>query len=385
MTGRDRIIGALQKKETDQVPWTPCLEGYYLSGLGKESNQVDAVREVGADVFARHVWTYRTAMEPVSTAQVEREAGWNPPRGSDKVVHEVSRRGDIEVVTEVKDGHVTQTTITPVGELRCRWVYNEHATYIPFPVEHRVKTPEDLKVLRYEVEHLEYEPCYEFFTEMDAAIGESGIATTTSPACPFHLLLEDEIGLENFYYLLSDAPTEMEELMEIMHERHKEIYAIVAASPAWVSIDYENTSTTMMSPAMYEKYNEKQIGDYTEILHRSGKLLLAHMCGTLKGLEKQLARTHLDGIVDIAPKPTGDISLLEAARLWAPDKIVMGGIDATAFTGLTPTAMEAHAAAILDEVAGLRGVFLGSGDAIPKGTRPENLMAVSRAVKAARR
>lgn len=383
MTGRERILRALERKETDFIPWTPCIEGYYLSGLDKPSNQVEAVREIGADVFARHIWTYRPAMVKDAPAEGQEVRSWNLPKGGTRITREVSRRGDIEVCTEVRDGHVLQTTVTPVGELQCRWVYNEHATYIPFPVEHRVKTLKDMKVLRYEAEHLEYEPCYDFFTEMEVMIGDNGIATTTSPACPFHLLLEDEIGMENFYYMLSDYPAEMEGLMELMHERHKEIYAIIAASPARVVIDYENTSTTIMSPAMYEKYNEKQIGDYTDIMHRSGKLLLAHMCGKLKGLEKQLARTHLDGIVDIAPQPTGDVSLSEAARMW-PDKLVVGGIDATAFKGLTPDAMQAYAAGVSKEVAGLYGVFLGSGDAVPIGTSLANLMAVTRAVRCAR-
>lgn len=75
MTGRERILRALDRKETDYIPWTPCVEGYYLSGLDKPSNQVDAVREIGGDVFARHIPTYRAAMAKDPSAPPRPETG----------------------------------------------------------------------------------------------------------------------------------------------------------------------------------------------------------------------------------------------------------------------------------------------------------------------
>ena len=83
----------------------------------------------------------------------------------------------------------------------------------------------------------------------------------------------------------------------------------------------------------------------------------------------------------MAPPPTGDLTLAEGKRLWGDRLSVWGGIDATAFAGLSPAEMKAHARGILEEIAGYRGVILGSGDAVPLGTPLETLRAVTEAVK----
>jgi uroporphyrinogen-III decarboxylase len=132
---------------------------------------------------------------------------------------------------------------------------------------------------------------------------------------------------------------------------------------------------------MYEKYVEPMIKDYADILHKSDKILFTHMCGKLKGLSKQIARSAMDGIVDIAPQPTGDVSLGEARRLWGSDKVVMGGIDATAFKGLTPDGIKEYVKDILKDLGTGEGVMLGSADATPQGAPIANMRAITEVVK----
>ena len=381
MTSRERILNVLNRKTPDRIPWAPLIDGYYLSSVKQKINQVDAIRDFGGDVFARHIPTFKQTTANKSLAATRLGSSEDDNGSTNNISYTAGSKGDIEVsITEI-DGNITEITKTPLGTLQSKFVRNEISPFIPFPTEHKIKTIEDLKIFRYVVENLEYEPTYNLFEKEEIYIGSDGLATTTSPSAPFHSLMEIEFGIENFYYMINDYQTELEELMDVMHERNKEIYKIIAASPAKVVIDYENTSTTTQSPAIYEKYVERQINDYVDILHKSDKILLIHMCGKLKGLEKQIARGGMDGIVDIAPQPTGDVSLGEARRMWGSDKIVMGGIDATAFKGLTPDGMSEYVKDILKDLGSGEGVLLGSADATPQGTSIENLRAVTEVVR----
>jgi len=277
-------------------------------------------------------------------------------------------------------GQITRTVRTPSGELHSRFVRNAASPHIPFPLEHPVKTARDLEVYEELVNCNRFRPCYDIFTREAEYIGERGIATTTGPSSPFHILMESEMGLAGFYYMLDDEPKLMKRVLDAIHRKNLEAYAIIADSPAEVVVCYENTSTTTQSPAHYQAYVREQLNDYADLLHRKGKLFLAHMCGKLRGLAEEIGKTRIDGVVDIAPEPTGDVSLFEAHQLWGGEKAVLGGIDATAFTGLSASDMKAYVEAIIGEVRGSNGVLFGSGDATPLHTPLCNLAAVTEAV-----
>lgn len=371
MTARERIMNVLKGQAPDRIPWTPLIDGYYLSGLQMPLDQYDAIRAFGGDIFARHIDIYR---EVLLTDVVVAEDG------SRTITQKCPKGLFFNTITD--DGIVvTETTETPLGILHGRWVRNEHSPYMPFPVEYRLKTVEDIKILKYVCANTDFEPDFDVLAKAEAAIGPDGIATVTAPGTPFHDLLEGDFGIEKCYFMLYDHEREMEDLMEVMHEQRKKAYLIVARSPAEVVIGYENTSTTTMSPDIYERYCENQINEYADIMHGAGKIFLNHMCGKLSGLTKQLARGRMDGIVDIAPLPTGDMTLSEAKRAFGPDKIVMGGIDATTYRNLSPDQMAAYIKSVLADIAPGDRVLLGSGDATPIGTPLANLKAVTEVVK----
>jgi uroporphyrinogen-III decarboxylase len=75
----------------------------------------------------------------------------------------------------------------------------------------------------------------------------------------------------------------------------------------------------------------------------------------------------------------------EAKRSWARDRVLVGGIDATASTSLSPEAMRRHVDDLLDEISNEAGspdgFILGTGDALPKGAPMPTLQAVSQAVR----
>jgi uroporphyrinogen-III decarboxylase len=109
------------------------------------------------------------------------------------------------------------------------------------------------------------------------------------------------------------------------------------------------------------------------------------MCGRLTGFAGPLCHADQDGFIDVAPAPTGDVAFGEAKAGWAKDKVLVGGIDATAFAGLSPEEMRVYVRDLLVEIEKGAGSFhkfiLGSGDALPKGTPVPVVRAVSETVR----
>ena len=71
----------------------------------------------------------------------------------------------------------------------------------------------------------------------------------------------------------------------------------------------------------------------------------------------------------------------EAKEVW-PDKIVVGGLDATFLTSWTPEQIRDYTAEILRRSGGPERLMIGSADAVPQTALLENLRTVGEAVRA---
>jgi uroporphyrinogen-III decarboxylase len=194
---------------------------------------------------------------------------------------------------------------------------------------------------------------------------------------PFMHLIEFVMGLQNTYLLLHEHRTEMEHVLERLHQSQRLIVETLAESPAQVIIQYENTSSTLLSPAYYRRYCLPVHNDYARILKSAGKMYLIHMCGKLSAFLPDFRGAEFSGITDIAPSPTGDLPLYDAAANLS-GKVVTGGIDATTFASTDTDSVETGVTQLIQKLKPHRGVILGSGDAMPKNTRLENVRCIRR-------
>ena len=369
-------MAALRHEETDRIPWSPLICGYYSLGLPEplHGNDLAVQRTIGADVMERIS----------STVYGQRLPSGIPPAfeiSLGKPIESTTSYNNVAIRVVCEGNLMLRMYETPVGRVRETYETRESSPWMAFPVEYKIKTREDLDVYRYIVEAQEYQPAYDEFIRINGEIGGDGIATAPSPISPFQMLLEAELGVEQFHYFLIDYPDELEALMEVMHAKNLEACEIIAESPAEVVILYENTSTSYMSPPMFTQYILEHLNEYADLYHKAGKIVLIHACGKLKDIVDELGLGRYDGVCDIAPPPTGDLDLVEAKEAWGKRKVAMGGIDATAFIDLSPEEMKGHVNHILQQISFHRGVILGSGDAVPAGTPLETLRAVTEAVE----
>lgn len=367
MTPRERLLASFRGDPVDRIPWSPCVDNYFLSSLPEDDklSEQEFHKEIGADAMLRHVMLY-SASAPVTFAT-------NPnPR--------------VETRTErLDDGTFHVTHETKVGSLVEEFKWNPASPNVPWFTKRKLQTLDDIKVYMYALETSNVTPNPEYFRKTVQRLGDDGLATTSGPASPMEHLINIDMGLEKLTYALADDPDTMGQCFELMHELNLQTYAILAESEAEVVISYENLSTTLTSPTNYERFDQIHCNDYATVCREAGKTYLTHMCGRLSGFAEQLCHAHQDGFIDIAPAPTGDVAFGEAKAGWARDKVLVGGIDATAFTGLSPEEMRVYVRNLLTEIDERAGGFhkfvLGSGDALPSGTPMPVVRAVGETVR----
>jgi len=372
MTGRERIMASLRGEETDHVSWAPLIDPYYTTWLATQgyggadaargaledreglwSEEVDAldipyaIRLVGGDVLERHSPTIRVVEDDCITRRVS-------TRGSEK----------LEIIE------------TPVGSLATERRYSRegHTRYIS---KHPISSVGDLKILQYLMEHTHYEEDFAGFRERLRVIGDDGIPTSDGPQSPIQHFYMFLCGVQATTYLLLDHPAEMAECFAVMHQKHLEQYRLVCESPADVVIDYENTSSTVMSPAFYRQYSESFINQYADICHAADKLFITHMCGKLSAFTPELRQGRQDGFDSLCPPTTGDIWAHEARAAWGDDKVIIGGVEPAALARMDACETRAYVTRVLDQMSTLRRFVLSTGDATPYGTPVENLRAVA--------
>lgn len=369
-------MAALALDPVDKIPFVPLVDHFTLmdmppaiiGGLTTRdpypARMATASRALGCDLMIRHV--------PVmgfhrGAVHMQLLGGFGP---------------EVETKIDFKDSVLEETLVTPIGTLTGQWAFSDKVGSIPHAIKHVVNNLEEMKIFHWAVDHMDRnrpEPLYENFNLVDKDIGDDGIATTSFNNTPLMFLIEMVWGLENTYYLLNDYPREVEDILQQLHLSLKRQLEVIVESPAQVVIEYENTSSTLLSPKMFRKYVLPFLNEYAGILRSAGKIYLIHMCGRLRAFKEDLAAGRFHGIIDAPPPPTGDFPLDEAAA-GLPGKVVIGGVDPTTFISPDPAFVEAEISGLLERLKPFRGVMLGSADVAPRGALPENFKLIRRLV-----
>ncbi|MCP4751456.1 MAG: hypothetical protein GY866_11220 [Proteobacteria bacterium] len=373
MSARERIMAALNRQPVDRIPFVPLIDVYTLMDMPPEIVAQDLVgqsyhqgiivasKALECDLMIRHVPNVKPA---------------------DNFAPHLQTLGSfvspVEVKTDFKDDRLIETLTTPIGSLTGIWRFTDRAGGIPHPIKRAVTNSEELEIFQYVVDHLNPEhpvPDDDVFLKIDDQVGQDGIATVSVSNSPFMYLIEMASGLDNTYYLLQDHRDEVEAILDKLHASLKRYVEVIAAGPAKVVIQYENTSSTLLSPDIFRRYCLPYLNEYADILKSAGKIFLIHMCGLLQAFVDDMAGARFAGIADITPEPTGNLPLDEAAARL-PGKLVLGGIDPITFIDRDTEAVEREISGLIERIKPYPGVLLGSADTTPRGTPPENFRVI---------
>ena len=331
MTGRDRLAAVYHGALADRVPWAPLIMTDTLSTYPEEIRDrgpVAFTRAVGGDVLCRcHM--HRTEHPRVPVAEHvdadTRTIEYRTPFGT---LCEVRRAGRI--------------------------------------LERQVKELADYDALRYVCENQQITVDETRYADAVAQVGDAGIITASVGPTPVQRLLQFEMGVEGFVYHLADHPRELEALMDAMHAKDLEFYRQIAASPAEYVMIYENTSTTMISPAIYEQYSLGHVRGFVDAMHEQGKIAIVHMCGKIDKLLHLIRQTGLDAVDCLTPAPTGDVDFAEAFRVLGDGVTIHGLLDPSGWTHRPMDEVERNIEQLLSpDVLAKPFVFCTAADGLP--------------------
>ena len=106
----------------------------------------------------------------------------------------------------------------------------------------------------------------------------------------------------------------------MLREKHREVYPLLADSPAELVIYCGNCSPEVLG----RRFHEYVLPCYNELgeqLHARGKLLGCHLDANNRLWAEAVARSELDVIEAFTPAPDTDMSVADARAAW-PDKVL---------------------------------------------------------------
>ena len=300
MNSKERILAALHAQPVDRLPWCPFLAYWWEHQPAnlRDRGQIAFMRQIGADALLRGF------LQPFTVEY-----------GSMVTQETVSSGG--------MDWSIQRT---PHGELRTGSQYSPDGD-THYVVHHPVQAAEDYRVLRDVVRSMRLKPQFAVVQEQIDAVGQDGLCVPLiSPfgKTPFQALLEHYVGTEQLVYHLMDIPDEVEATLELMNEKCLEAVQLAADSPAQVFITWEDSSTTNVSPRLFQQYIASQVTRWGDLLAQVDKALIHHACGHLKALLPIMAQENIIAIESISPPPTGNVELWDAREIIGPELCQIG-------------------------------------------------------------
>ena len=357
MTSKERILNAIRGKEIDRVPWSPFLAYYwnYIPSEDRAMGEIAYQKRMGADPIIR---------------------------GSGRAFR-VDQRNC--VINSDHVGHKRYTTYeTPVGKLTEEYTYSTNANSW-FITRHPVETEEDFRILQYIAENQEIVMDAAALEEDYRRVGDHALVIPllgVNGKTAFQSMVEHWCGTEALTYALYDFPEVVEECLAVMRQNDLKAARFSAETEVDAFIFWEDSSTTNISPAMFEAYTAPAINEWGRILHENGKLLIHHACGHLKDIIPAMCANGIDMIESISPPPTGNIDLPEASALMPSHVGLIGGIEPTFFKNCTLDELEARVYHLLDTMKGKRFV-LANSDSCPPGVEHEKFRLVGEILRRA--
>jgi len=305
----------------------------------------------------------------------------DPQLGVPECVKTVHHRTRFEVVRE--NGTMRTIYGTPHGELVGIDRYDEPSGSW-HPREFAVKTVEDIDRLTAYYEDLTFELDPEALArarERIKEIGESGMPIMGIGISPLMHWLQHIAGIAEGHYLLADHTEKVETLFAHMHRCLVDIATILAEhAPVDAIYSTENTSTTLISPAMSRKYCVPHLAEYGRIITAGGKMHLLHMCGLLKDLLPDIVALPAVAVEAFTSPPVGNTTFADG-RAASPDECFIGGTNAMLWLG-TAREIIARLEQDLAELPHKRGLIPSSAGVMPPACNPHTIREVCRWLKA---
>lgn len=241
------------------------------------------------------------------------------------------RRRAVEIEQRVEGDVTSRVWHTPAGDLRetiqvCR---DPTGAVSSNWTEHPVKVPGDLPALAavFEDEVVESDPeGLERTRRRRALIGDEGVLMGPMEGTPLGMMFRVYSGVATLAYLWADAPDALRDLFAVMERNYRRKLALALESDLDAVVGVDDTSTTAISPAMFEACNLELTDARADVAHAAGKLYFHHSCGHIRNLLPLYRRTRMDAVHAFTIPPVGDVTVGEGRRLLGGRITIIAGV-----------------------------------------------------------
>jgi hypothetical protein len=287
----------------------------------------------------------------------------------------------LEVKDQVTDTHRITNIETPYGSLEEVWQYSAES-YSWAPVQHMLKSHNDIRAFKYLYEATYYEKDYKLAQERVSRVGDNGVNLAYLPKSPYMEMIAIRAGVENTIYMQLDAQDEFDSLLDLMEEKHDQAAQIALDSPAECLMIPENISSEVVGKQKFERYMKRYQKKWIDSIRDRGKYSFVHLDGTMRGLISELSDTGFDVLEALTPSPVGDIEIEDLHNWVKPETTIWGGIPGGYFSDvISDSEFDEFVIRVLETMKKEPRYVLGVADQIVPGSRFERIARVNELVQ----
>lgn len=357
MTGKERVIAAMERRPVDRVPVFPVVTAYLGSRvLGRPF--VDMVLDPLLQYDGLRAIVERFGFDGVETPLAS-PADW---RESVKVV-------------ETNEGRFLANAAA--GEPFARLQEDDHP--IPLHSEPPVREKRDLeKMAVTPAEDYERRGCVAPVRSLVEDIGGSVFVAGHAAGQTMNSLTAWRGGEQAMLDLVEDPPFALEAMERATAISIEVGKALISAGVHGIYIGDAWASASIISPRDYERFCLPFHAKAARAFREMGAKVYLHICGNSAPILELMADTGVDAIEPL--DLMGAAELRDARRRVGERVCLKGGVSTLLLLESTPEGVyEASRAAI--DACGPAGYILGSGDDIPRDAPFANIDAMVRAAR----
>jgi len=240
-------------------------------------------------------------------------------------------RRNVGLDSKCENDVITNTWHTPKGDLHevIRICREDSGAVSSNHTEHMVKGPEDLPAFTAIFEDEVVEPDPEGIEHIRARrelIGEDGIILGVMAGTPLGMMYREFSGVAALAYLWADASDALRDCFDVIEGKYLEQIAVGIEAEFDILVGIDDTSTTAISPAMFEEFNMAVTDTRVEAAHAADKLYYHHSCGLIHDLLPLYRQTKMDGVHGFTIPPIGDVTVAQGREALGEDMTIMAGL-----------------------------------------------------------
>lgn len=374
MNHRERTLAAIRGEPTDQIPWAPRMDLWYVAQKARGTlppNLVGLNIAQLADAFGVGCRSLSADILFTEPALEDPLLGLGIQNYSD-FPYRVELRGLSAKVR--KEGDLIHASIrTPAGEVTMLLELNDEmrreGITVPFVRKYPIQSGDNLEAIAQVFEHLVVTPTPGGYANFRRRVGDSGLAIAQCLSCasPMQMIFYSLMEKQEFIYLYADDRAAVTALAKRMEPYYNQVIAAAAACEAETVLCGVNFDQNLTWPIFFEEEISPWLRRVRDRMHAAGKFVISHTDGENHLLMPLYRKAVFDVAESVCPRPMTRCTLKELREGMGPGITIWGGLCSCAFLrdSMDDAAFKAYLDKTFSELGDARRLILGVSDNVP--------------------